>query len=203
MNLPNRLTVLRMALVPVFLVFLLGGNIRYNFVWALLVFAAASLTDMLDGQIARKRGLVTDFGKFMDPLADKILVMAAMVCFVELKFAPAVAVVVILAREFLVTSLRLIAAGKGTVIAADKWGKIKTVVQMVWVLVVLAGEAAMDIASSTVFIGAGEPPLYLAVFRSADLLLSARGLFMWLSVALTVISGVNYVWKNRACISQM
>ena len=181
MNLPNKLTVLRMALVPVFLVFMLVGSIPYNYVWALLIFAAASLTDMLDGQIARKRNLVTDFGKFMDPLADKILVMAAMLCFVELGWAPAVAVVIILAREFLVTSLRLIAAGKGTVIAADKWGKIKTVFQMVWVLVAL-------LAASI-----GAPVWALAV----------RDVLLWLSVALTVISGYNYVWKNRVCISQM
>lgn len=191
MNLPNKLTVLRMALVPVFLVFMLCTGIPYHGIWALLIFAVASLTDMLDGKIARARGLVTDFGKFMDPLADKILVMAAMLCFVEQGWAPAALVVVILAREFLVTSLRLIAAGSGKVIAADKWGKLKTVAQMVWIIVGLLFGAFMDAQAAANGPGGlyAIPAIYTAL--------------MWLALALTIVSGVNYVWKNRACISQM
>lgn len=113
MNLPNQLTVLRVILVPFFVFFLLGGNSNLFRILALLIFVGASLTDLLDGKIARARGLVTTFGKLMDPLADKILVMSAMVCFIHLGYAPAEIVIIILAREFLVTSLRLIAAGEG------------------------------------------------------------------------------------------
>lgn len=188
MNLPNKLTVLRMALVPVFLVFMLCPGIPQNFLWALVVFSAASFTDLLDGNIARKRGLVTDFGKFMDPLADKILVMSAMLCFVQLDFAPAWAVIIILAREFLVTSLRLIAAGQGTVIAADKWGKYKTVCQMVWVIFTI-----LVMWLITINIG----------FDVQIVLAIAVRVLMALSVALTIFSGANYLWKNKSCIDTM
>lgn len=175
-----------MALVPVFLVFMLIPSISHHYLIALVIFVVASLTDLLDGKIARKRNLVTNFGKFMDPLADKILVMAAMLCFVELNYAPALVVIVILAREFLVTSLRLIASGSGIVIAADKWGKYKTVCQMVWVIfsiLVMWVEAAGFVTGA--FLGA---------------LMLVNSVLMWLSVVLTVVSGANYVWKNRACI---
>ena len=134
MNLPNKLTMLRIILVPFFVLFMTIEASPVNTFIALVVFVIASLTDMLDGKIARKYGLVTNFGKLMDPLADKVLVMSAMLCFVSSGWAPAWIVIVILTREFLVTSLRLIAAGEGTVIAADKWGKIKTVTQMIWII---------------------------------------------------------------------
>ncbi|MEG1994555.1 MAG: CDP-diacylglycerol--glycerol-3-phosphate 3-phosphatidyltransferase, partial [Oscillospiraceae bacterium] len=133
MNLPNKLTVLRICLIPLFLFFLYCNFIPHNFLIALVVFGAASFTDMLDGKIARKHNLVTDFGKFMDPLADKLLVISAMIAFVGLNLASSIVVIIILAREFLVTSLRLVAANSGVVIAADKWGKYKTVSQMMWV----------------------------------------------------------------------
>ena len=120
MNLPNKLTMLRIMLVPIFVLFMSIGATPLNLFLALVVFVIASLTDLLDGKIARKYGLVTNFGKLMDPLADKVLVMSAMLCFVSAGLAPAWIVIVILTREFLVTSLRLIAAGEGTVIAADK-----------------------------------------------------------------------------------
>ncbi|MBC8547425.1 CDP-diacylglycerol--glycerol-3-phosphate 3-phosphatidyltransferase [Clostridiaceae bacterium NSJ-31] len=188
MNLPNKLTVLRMALVPVFLIFILSPGIPHGYLWAFIVFVAASLTDLLDGRIARKRGLVTDFGKLMDPLADKVLVMSAMLCFVEKGWAPAVAVILILAREFLVTSLRLIAAGGGVVIAADRWGKYKTVCQMVWVIYTIGAQWYLG-----AFVSPADQGAWVTITLAADLL-------MWLSVILTVISGVNYLWKNRACI---
>ena len=193
MNLPNKLTVLRMALVPVFLVFMLMDGMAHNYLWALFIFVIASLTDLLDGKIARKQGLVTDFGKFMDPLADKILVMAGMICFVELGYAPAFVIVIILAREFLVTSLRLIAAGRGIVIAADKWGKYKTVCQMVWIIYTIL---VLWLLMNSGLVGAWDQGLWVALRIPSDVL-------MWLSVILTVISGTNYVWKNRSCISDM
>lgn len=133
MNLPNKLTMLRILMIPVFMVFIELNSLPNHILWAFVVFVLASLTDMLDGKIARKYNLVTDFGKFMDPLADKILVTAALIYFIPLGLAPAWIVILILAREFLVTSLRLIASGKGIVIAADKWGKYKTATTMVWI----------------------------------------------------------------------
>ncbi len=178
MNTPNKLTVLRMALVPVFIALFYLDVLPFHTLWAFAVFAAASLTDMLDGRIARNRGLVTDFGKFMDPLADKILVVSAMVCLMDRSLAPALAIIIVVAREFLVTSLRLVAAPKGIVIAADKWGKYKTVSQMIWICAALLMEG----------VSRGE---WSPAMRGANTALMA------LSVVLTVVSGANYVWKNR------
>lgn len=179
MNLPNKLTVLRMLMIPVFLLFYFAWMIPYHFIWALLVFAAASITDMIDGKIARKYGLITDFGKLMDPLADKLLVTAALCCLLQGNMYLTISLILILSREFLVTSLRLIAAGKGEVLAADMWGKIKTVAQMVWVCFTLLG---MSLSLSG-------PAEY-----AYDVVLIA--LFA-VVVAVTVLSGVHYVVKNR------
>lgn len=184
MNLPNKLTMLRMALIPVFLVFMLCTGIPHNYLWALIVFAGASLTDMLDGQIARKRGLVTNFGKFMDPLADKLLVMSALVCFTQLEPAfalPAVVLVLILAREFAVTALRTLAADNGVVIAADKWGKIKTVSQMVWICYTL-----LMLWLCVGLLGYVNGPM-LAIYWAG----------MAVVLVTTVGSGINYLGKNR------
>ena len=180
MNLPNKLTVLRMALVPVFLIFILSPGIPHGYLWAFIVFVAASLTDLLDGRIARKRGLVTDFGKLMDPLADKLLVMSALIAFIPVAGVPVSVVVVILGREFMVTSLRLIAAGKGVVIAADKWGKVKTISQMVWLNYTL---------------------LMLWLFPEAGWAHILFVVLMGIVVATTVLSGANYMLKNKALYS--
>lgn len=157
-----------------------------HYLWALVLFVTASFTDMLDGKIARKRGLITDFGKFMDPLADKILVTSALILFVQLWVTPAVVIIVIIAREFIVTSLRLIAAPKGIVIAADIFGKMKTVSQMIWV-------------AATILQMYLEEELLIGVSALAGLNL----VLMWATLALTVISGCNYLWKNRAVLSDM
>lgn len=188
MNLPNKLTVLRMGMIPVFLaLFYLPGHIPHNYLWSLLVFALASLTDMLDGQIARRRGLITDFGKLMDPLADKLLVMSAMVSFISIRLVHPVVVIVILAREFLVTSIRLVAASGGKVIAADGWGKAKTVFQMVWICFGLLLCGVVD---------------YLphAVVPVTDMICRV---LVAVVTALTVISGINYVWRNRALFANV
>ena len=182
MNLPNKLTVLRMALIPVFLVFLLVEGIPWRFLWAAVVFGAASFTDYLDGHIARSRGLVTNFGKLMDPLADKLLVFSALICFL---------VFVILARELLVTSVRLIAAEQGRVIAADRLGKLKTVTQIVWVLYALL---AMWIQWELL---PPSPNSFSPAFLFGDVVLQL------VVVALTVVSGWNYVWKNRGLLSDI
>ena len=181
MNLPNKLTMLRILLIPVFMVFVELDSLPGHMLWAFTVFVAASLTDMIDGKIARKYNLITDFGKFMDPLADKILVTAALVYFIPLGLAPAWVVILILAREFLVTSLRLIAAGKGIVIAADRWGKYKTATTMVWI--------AYALLMQHFWIGVPAAwALHVAL--------------MVLSLGLTLLSGANYLWKNRALIAQ-
>lgn len=137
MNLPNRLTIIRMCLVPVYVIFYLALPYPVNNWLSLIVFTAASLTDLADGKIARARGEITTFGKFMDPLADKILVGSALICFVETKMMPAWVVVILISREFIVSGLRLVAAGKGRVIAAGWWGKVKTATQMTTIILLL------------------------------------------------------------------
>ena len=145
MNTPNKLTLLRIFLVPVFLLFFLCEGIPLHNVWALLVFALASATDAMDGHIARSRNLVTDFGKFLDPVADKVLVFAALIAFIDFGWASSVAVIIMIAREFLVSSLRMVAADNGTVIAAGKLGKLKTAVTMASIVVVLVLAAVIGV----------------------------------------------------------
>ncbi len=189
MNLPNKLTVLRMAMIPVFLVFMLISSISHNFLWAAVVFAAASFTDFLDGYIARRDHLITDFGKFMDPLADKLLVVSALVCFIQYGMASALAVFIILAREFLVTSVRLLAAGNGKVIAADIWGKLKTVFQMIWVLYTLLVQWYMWSIMPAQYSTPPAAMIYGVLF------------LQWIVVGLTVFSGFNYLWQNRSLLA--
>lgn len=185
MNLPNKLTCVRMAMVPLFVAVFLLSQIPQNYGWALALFALASFTDFLDGYIARKKNLITDFGKFMDPLADKILVMSALVLFTAMGIVPAPVVILIIAREFAVTSLRLIAAPKGIVIAADIFGKLKTVSQMVWTLTVL-----LMLALEQNGIG----------FRVLQVF---NGVMLWVVTALTLISGINYIWANRKILKDV
>lgn len=184
MNTPNKLTILRIILVPFFIFFLLMTQIPHNNLWALIIFVIASLTDMFDGKIARKYNLITNFGKFLDPLADKLLVTSALICFIDLKFTSSIVVVIIVAREFLVTSLRLIAAGEGTVIAAGYLGKVKTVVQMVATIMIMFS-AELD------YIGLSLP--------ISPMLIS--NIVMWIAVALTIISGAQYILQNKSFIS--
>lgn len=131
MNLPNRLTVLRILLVPVLVLFLLCEQISFSTIWALVIFVAASITDYLDGKIARRRNMITNFGKFLDPMADKILVISAMICFSYMDLCSPVVLIIVIAREFMVSSLRLVAASQGIVLAAGWSGKLKTASQMV------------------------------------------------------------------------
>lgn len=171
MNLPNKLTVLRVLMVPFFVFFMLtdvGG--RANKWIALLIFCLASLTDLFDGKIARARNLVTNFGKFMDPLADKLLVCSAMICMIPSGQLTAWFVIVIIAREFIISGFRLVASDSGIVIAASMWGKAKTVSQMAMVIVLIA-----DLGG---------------IFDVLGLIL------IWLSLILTIVSLVDYVAKN-------
>ncbi|MDD7408316.1 MAG: CDP-diacylglycerol--glycerol-3-phosphate 3-phosphatidyltransferase [Anaerovoracaceae bacterium] len=176
MNLPNKLTTMRMILVPVFIVLYL---MNYN-IAALVVFVVASFTDFLDGHLARKNNLVTDYGKIMDPLADKLLVTSALVCMVQLQVVPAWMVIVILAREFAITGLRAVAASEGIVIAAAWSGKVKTVTQMIAVIFLLLNNW----------------PFSLVNIPFATIML-------WIAVIMTIYSGCEYIWKNRKIFSDM
>lgn len=193
MNLPNKLTVGRIILVPFFVAALLA-NFPLNNAVALIIFIAASLTDMFDGKIARKNGLVTDFGKFADPLADKILVLAALLCFVQLGICDCVAVIIVLFREFSVTSIRLIAASKGKVVAANMWGKAKTVSQMIAIIAVIAMQIVLELHEVGLnFINTATfEPIFFVVGE----------ILIWISVVFTIISGVVYIIQNRQFISQ-
>ena len=171
MNLPNKLTILRVIMIPFFVLALLydgGENQTLRYV-AAAIFIIASLTDMLDGKIARKYNLVTNFGKFMDPLADKLLVCSALICLVELKELPAWMVIVIISREFIISGFRLVASDNGVVIAASYWGKFKTTFQMIAVVLLILGIPSLSMVTTAV---------------------------VWIALVLTVISLVDYIAKN-------
>lgn len=176
MNLPNKLTVLRIIMVPFFVFFMLtdvaGGASKWI---ALILFCVASLTDLLDGKIARKYNLVTNFGKFMDPLADKLLVCSAMICMIETGKLASWFVIIVIAREFIISGFRLVASDSGIVIAASYWGKFKTVFQMVMIIVMI-----LDLGG------------VFAIIETA---------LMWISLALTVISLVDYIAKNKQVLT--
>lgn len=187
MNLANKLTLLRIILVPVFLVFIENKGIPYGKTIATVVFIVASITDKLDGYIARSRNQITRFGKLMDPLADKLLVSAALICLVEARILPSWVAVTIIAREFAVTGLRTIAAAEGIVLAAGWWGKLKTVVQIVAILFALLNFNIRSIK-------------FLHNFHSFDYVMLSRVLTdvsMGLAVIITIFSGVDYFIKNK------
>ncbi len=192
MNLPNKLTILRMIMVPIFLVFLIFSSDILWFKWiALLLFILASLTDWLDGSIARKYNLVTNIGKFMDPLADKLLVCTALIQLTDMKMIPAWMTIVIIAREFIISGFRLVAAEKGIVIAAGKSGKWKTAVTMVMIcfmIIVVNNHGFTSPLFNTA--AASVSMLYLLIYTIGYILLI-------ISLALTVISMVEYLVKNK------
>ena len=176
MNLPNKLTLLRILLVPVFVFLLLcpifGGVNKWI---VLAIFCIACFTDFLDGKIARKYNLITNFGKFMDPLADKLLVCSALICLIDLGKLPSWFVVIVIAREFVVSGLRLIAVDNGIVIAASWWGKFKTAFQMALIILLLVDLDAFKVITTIVF---------------------------WLTLILTLVSMLDYLWKNRNVVAK-
>lgn len=187
MNLPNKLTMLRVIMVPFFVAFLLMVPDYPMFKWvAFGLFVAASLTDLLDGYIARKYNLITNFGKFMDPLADKLLVSAALVCLTALGFIPAWMTIVIISREFIISGFRLIAAERGIVIAAGWLGKWKTAVTMVML-------AMMLLAVNTL----GFPFDPTETFGVYGLYCLITDILLWISVILTIVSLIDYLVKNK------
>ncbi|HJC57567.1 MAG TPA: CDP-diacylglycerol--glycerol-3-phosphate 3-phosphatidyltransferase [Candidatus Eisenbergiella intestinipullorum] len=171
MNLPNKLTILRMIMIVPFVVFMLApiGGAAGKWI-ALALFVIASLTDLLDGKIARKYNLVTTFGKFMDPLADKLLVCSAMICLVEMGRIPAWIVIIIISREFIISGFRLVASDKGVVIAASWWGKFKTTFQMAMIVLMIADLPVLALVTQIV---------------------------MWIALILTVVSLADYLMKNK------
>lgn len=176
MNLPNKLTMARVILIPFFVFFLLvpvAGD--YSKYIALVIFIIASLTDLFDGKIARKYNLVTNFGKFMDPLADKLLVCSALICFIELDLLPAWIVLIIIAREFIISGFRLVASDNGVVIAASYWGKFKTTSQMIMIILLIAQIPGFDLLEQA---------------------------FIYIALFLTVVSLVDYLVKNKDVLKQ-
>lgn len=191
MNLPNRLTVLRIILVPFFVVFLVNLTVPHHFLISFLIFALAAFTDLLDGKIARKRQLITNFGKFLDPLADKILVLSALICFVRLGLAELWFVLLILAREFMVTSIRLIAVDSGAVIAANLWGKAKTVSQMVAISGILLMQYAQELMELKLL-----PTFAVGSFSSDTVFWLIGNVLVGICTVFTVISGAVYLKQN-------
>ena len=174
MNLPNKLTCLRVLLIPFYVVFQLNSpQMPWMKYVALAIFLAASFTDYLDGHLARKYNLITNFGKFMDPLADKLLVCSALVCLVDQHILPSWAVILIIAREFAISAFRLIASDNGVVIAASYWGKFKTVSQMILLVLAILNVPQLSVLTTV---------------------------FLWIAVILTVVSLVDYLIKNKAVL---
>lgn len=196
MNLPNKLTIFRMLLVPVFVIVILNPAIPGHYLWSWLIFGGASLTDHFDGRIARKRNQITNFGKFLDPLADKILVISAFVCLMQLGFANVWCVLIVIAREFMVTFIRLIAADSGVVIAANKWGKAKTVSQMTAILFILAVQYVQELVAA----GAVKP-FSIAGAESAPAFLLTGSILVWIAAGLTLISGAVYLKQNKHLVN--
>ena len=178
MNLPNKFTIFRVIFIPFFVVFLLldPSNQTYRYI-ADAIFIIASLTDMLDGKIARKYNLVTNFGKFMDPLADKLLVSAAMICLIATGQLAAWIVIVIISREFIISGFRLIASDNGIVIAASYWGKFKTVFQMLMIIVLIAN-------------------IQLPFFTVLGTIL------IYVALVLTIVSLIDYIVKNKDVLKE-
>ena len=192
MNLANRLTIIRIIIAPIFIVLLLtdGPGTKYS---ALLLFIIASLTDFYDGRIARARGVVTSFGKFMDPLADKIIVLGALICFVALGEVWAWMVIIILAREVTITHLRFIGASKGIIIPAGRWGKHKTATQMIAVSATLV---IITIKSTLISFSINAPSLLLQILRYTP------NTLVGLAVIMTIVSGILYVGKHREVLTK-
>lgn len=193
MNLANKLTLGRIFLVPVFLVFIAVKDIPYGSFIATFIFILASLTDKLDGYIARSRNQITNFGKFMDPLADKLLVTAALISLVELQVVPAWAAVVIIAREFAVSGLRSIAAAQGRVIAASWWGKIKTVIQIIAIILLLLKVNIHDAKLLKIFTIDNHYVKEFFKYGPTAMLMVA--------VIVTLLSGYDYFKKNKEAVS--
>lgn len=191
LNTPNKLTIARMIISPIFLAVLMKENLPHRFLWALVIFSAASITDAIDGKMARKNNQVTNFGKLLDPIADKVLTTAALLAFMKLGLCNIWIVMIVLTREFAIASIRMIAASNGVVIPANIWGKLKTVSQMVFTIAIMMlgevyGYAENLVPGVTV-------PYYLTLSNISNALL-------WITAVLTVISGIIYIKDSKNAI---
>lgn len=194
MNLPNKLTTIRILLVPIMVGTMLIGFPLHYLVSGLL-FGAAALTDFFDGKIAREQKLITDFGKFLDPIADKILVLSALVCFLSLGLCDPIIIIVVLLREFVVTSVRLSAANKQKVVAANIWGKLKTVTQIIAIVAIFVMQLAFEVITLFINIDA-------ALLDTLGLVFYITGeVLLWISTIFTILSGVKYIIDNKDFIS--
>ncbi len=201
MNLPNRLTILRIVLVPFFIAAILIP-FPFHYLAALAVFGAASLTDYFDGTIARKRNLVTNFGKFSDPLADKILVLSALLCFVQNGLCDALLVIVVIFREFAVSSVRLMAASEGKVVAANIWGKVKTVTQITAIIIIFVLQITLEIINMVSPSVLSEYQIGLIAAYNLDYIFYIIGeIALWISTVFCIISGIIYLKDNKQFIS--
>lgn len=199
MNLPNKLTIARIIIVPFFVLFLLNLTVPHHYLYAGLLFGIAAITDHFDGKLARKNNQITNFGKFLDPVADKILVISALICFVQLGLINSWFLILIVAREFLVTSLRLIAVDDGVVLAANNWGKAKTVSQIVAIVVIIIFQYIQELISLHVI------PLAVVSALGTDYINRAfyytGNVFMVFATVLTVISGFVYLKDNAKLLN--
>lgn len=177
MNLPNKITLFRIILIPFFIFFFLSDLYPYFKYIALAIFIIASITDFIDGNIARKRKLVTNFGKFIDPLADKLLVCSALICFIDKGLINCIIVLVIISRDFIISGFRLVASDNGVVLAASMWGKVKTAVQMIMCIL-------------------------LIVHLDYEWYYIVEQVFIWSALVLTIVSLVDYLVKNRNVIKK-
>lgn len=188
MNIANKLTVSRVVLIPVYVLFLLVPISHYHYWIATLIFILTAITDALDGKMARKHNLVTDFGKFADPIADKLLVLSAMICFVQINMMPAWICIIIMAREIIISGFRLICAEKGTVVAASMLGKIKTVSQMTFII--------LTSLNFSYYFEESIP----GVCQVVEVI---RIIIMYIALAMTIISLIDYLYKNRSFLKNM
>ena len=190
LNLPNILTISRVIITPFFLVAILSETLQHRFLIACIIFSVASITDAIDGHLARKNNQITNFGKFLDPIADKVLTTAALLAFMSMGLCNIWIVMLVLTREFAITSVRMIAAAGGVVIPANVWGKIKTVSQMVFtILIMLLGEAYYIVETS-----------YVELFTKLPDLSLVSNALLWITAALTVISGAIYLYDSKKII---
>ncbi len=190
LNVPNTLTIFRICITPVFLIFILWENLPHRFLIACLIFSLGAITDAVDGHLARKNNQITNFGKFLDPIADKVMTTAALLAFLSMSLCSIWIVMIVLAREFIIASVRMISASNGVVVPANIWGKIKTVTQMVFtILIMLLGEAYYITQMN-----------YMEIYvKLPELSLVSNGL-LWVTAVFTVISGIIYLFDSRKVI---
>ncbi len=196
MNLPNKLTLTRIILTPFFVLAILL-DFPFHYLAALVIFSIASITDMIDGKIARSKNLVTNFGKFCDPLADKILVLSALLCFVQNNLCSCIIVIIVIFREFAVSSIRLLAAAEGKVVAANIWGKVKTVTQIVAIILIFVLQFVLELMTMGII------PISLEGIEVSRTIFYLIGdISLWISTLFCIISGIIYFIDNKEFFSE-